>query len=194
MIDPTIIAVQVCSRAQLCSEKDVLLNGAGALGSSLLRIIKLFELHTTSSPPTSTARSSRRRWTTVLLHRQLHEGGQAVRMKGRTGGYGSPVAIARPAVKDSLIGVCSTAGNATRVITMGFGVAPDEINQFSSPRRNWTCAGAACRTTSSARSSGSSIRASWNCAVRSRTPSIFWTRGRPSTLSIAALPPSARSR
>ena len=45
MIEPTTIAVQCCSRAQLEAEDDVLIIGAGALGSSLLRIVKLFKPH-----------------------------------------------------------------------------------------------------------------------------------------------------
>ena len=42
MIEPTTIAVQCCSRAQLESEDTVLIIGSGALGSSILRIVRLY--------------------------------------------------------------------------------------------------------------------------------------------------------
>ena len=41
MIEPTTIAVQCCSRAELEEEDTVMIIGAGALGSSILRIVKL---------------------------------------------------------------------------------------------------------------------------------------------------------
>jgi len=42
MIEPTTIAVQCCSRAELESEDTVMIIGSGALGSSILRIVKLY--------------------------------------------------------------------------------------------------------------------------------------------------------
>ena len=52
------------------------------------------------------------------------------RAKELTGGYGPTVTIDAACVKGSLLNACQAAGNATRVITMGFSIAPDEINQF----------------------------------------------------------------
>ena len=52
------------------------------------------------------------------------------RAKEITGGYGPTVTIDAACVKGSLLNACKAAGNATRVITMGFSIAPDEINQF----------------------------------------------------------------
>lgn len=45
MIEPTTIAVQCCSRAQIEEIDDVMIVGCGALGSSILRIVKLFHPH-----------------------------------------------------------------------------------------------------------------------------------------------------
>ena len=42
MIEPTTIAVQACSRAQIEFEDNVLIIGAGALGNSILRIARLY--------------------------------------------------------------------------------------------------------------------------------------------------------
>ena len=52
------------------------------------------------------------------------------RAKELTGGYGPTVTIDAACVKGSLLNACKAAGNATRVITMGFSIASDEINQF----------------------------------------------------------------
>ena len=52
------------------------------------------------------------------------------RAKELTGGYGPTVTIDAACVKGSLLSACQAAGNATRVMTMGFSIAPDEINQF----------------------------------------------------------------
>ena len=45
MIEPTTIAVQACSRAQLEEIDDLLIIGAGALGTSLIKIAKLYKPH-----------------------------------------------------------------------------------------------------------------------------------------------------
>ena len=47
-----------------------------------------------------------------------------------TDGYGPTVVIDAACFHGSFLTACKCAGNAGRVITMGFGVDPDEINQF----------------------------------------------------------------
>ena len=47
-----------------------------------------------------------------------------------TEGYGPTVTIDAACVKGSLLTALQATGNAGRVITMGFSIAPDEINQF----------------------------------------------------------------
>ena len=47
-----------------------------------------------------------------------------------TDGYGTTLAIDCACTKDSLGTLIRVAGNASRVITMGFSVAPTEVTQF----------------------------------------------------------------
>ena len=130
MIEPTTIAVQCCSRAQLESEDDVLIIGAGALGSSLLRIVKLFNPHSIIMADIDEARldEALSNGATAKINSRTED--LVKRAKELTGGYGPTVTIDAACVKGSLLSACQAAGNATRVITMGFSIAPDEINQF----------------------------------------------------------------
>ena len=130
MIEPTTIAVQACSRAQLESEDDVMIIGAGALGSSLLRIVKLFNPHSIivadiDEPKLDEALAN---GATAKINSLTED--IVARAKELTGGYGPTVTIDAACVKGSLLNACKAAGNATRVITMGFSIASDEINQF----------------------------------------------------------------
>ena len=130
MIEPTTIAVQSCSRAQLESEDDVLIIGAGALGSSLLRIVKLFNPHSIIMADIDEGRldEALKNGATAKINSRSED--LVKRAKELTGGYGPTVTIDAACVKGSLLSACQAAGNATRVITMGFSIAPDEINQF----------------------------------------------------------------
>lgn len=130
MIEPTTIAVQCTSRAELESEDSVLIIGAGALGSSILRIVKLH-----SPKKIIVADIDEKK-----LEEALKNGADAVinsktedvakRCKELTEGYGTTVSIDAACVKGSLLTALEATGNAGRVITMGFSVAADEINQF----------------------------------------------------------------
>lgn len=130
MIEPTTIAVQACSRAQLESEDDVLIIGAGALGSSLLRIVRLFNPHSITVADIDDAKldEALKNGATGKINSRNED--LVKRAKELTGGYGPTVTIDAACVKGSLLNACQAAGNATRVITMGFSIAPDEINQF----------------------------------------------------------------
>lgn len=130
MIEPTTIAVQCTSRAELASDDSVLIIGAGALGSSILRIVKLH-----SPKKIIVADIDEKK-----LEEALKNGADAVinsktedvvkRCKELTEGYGPTVSIDAACVKGSLLTALEATGNAGRVITMGFSVAPDEVNQF----------------------------------------------------------------
>ena len=130
MIEPTTIAVQCCSRAQLESGDDVLIIGAGALGSSLLRIVKLFNPHSIIMADIDEARLDEALSNGATAKINSRNEDLVKRAKELTGGYGPTVTIDAACVKGSLLSACQAAGNATRVITMGFSIAPDEINQF----------------------------------------------------------------
>ena len=129
MIEPTTIAIQSCSRAELCGEDTLLILGYGALGSSILKIARLSGAQIIVADVVE-----------EKLQEALKNGAKYViniakedvveRVKELTDGYGSTVSIDAACVKDSLLTVLKATGNAGRVITMGFAVAPTEVNQF----------------------------------------------------------------
>ena len=130
LIEPTTIAVQCCSRAQLESEDTVLIIGAGALGTRILSIVKLHHPKTIIVADIDDAK----------LQEALENGADHVinsrtedlpqRARELTDGYGPTVSIDAACVKGSLLNALNATGSAGRVITMGFSVAPDEVNQF----------------------------------------------------------------
>lgn len=130
MIEPTTIAVQCCARAQLESEDTVLIIGSGALGSSILRIARLYrpaKLIVADIEDAKLQEALANGATDVI--NSLKEDVPA-RCHALTEGYGATLVIDAACVKTSLLTALQAAGNAGRVITMGFSVAPTEINQF----------------------------------------------------------------
>lgn len=130
MIEPTTIAVQCCSRAQLESEDAVLIIGSGALGSSILRIVRLYHPQKIIVADIDDAKlqEALQNGATDVIN-SLKEDVPA-RCRELTGGYGVTVSIDAACVKTSLLTALQATGNAGRVITMGFSVAPTEVNQF----------------------------------------------------------------
>lgn len=131
MIEPTTIAVQCCSRAQLESEDTVLIIGSGALGSSILRIVKQFQPRKiiVSDIDDAKLEEALKNGATDVIN-SLKENVPA-RCHELTDGYGVTVSIDAACVKTSLITALNATGSAGRVITMGFSVAPTEVNQFA---------------------------------------------------------------
>lgn len=130
MIEPTTIAVQACSRAELSEEDDLMIIGAGALGNSILRIARLYHPHkliVVDIDDAKLAEALQHGATDVINSRNEDVVARAHEL---TGGYGPTVTIDAACFKGSLLTACQATGNAGRVITMGFSVAPDEINQF----------------------------------------------------------------
>lgn len=131
MIEPTTIAVQCCSRAQLESEDTVLIIGSGALGSSILRIVKQFQPRKiiVSDIDDAKLEEALKNGATHVIN-SLKEDVPA-RCHELTDGYGVTVSIDAACVKTSLITALNATGSAGRVITMGFSVTPTEVNQFA---------------------------------------------------------------
>ena len=130
MIEPTTIAVQCMSRAQIEPEDTVLLIGAGALGSSILRILRLHspkKLIVADIDEAKLSEALKNGATDVINSRTTDV---PKRCKELTDGYGVTLTIDAACVKGSLLTALEATGNAGRVITMGFSVAPDEVNQF----------------------------------------------------------------
>lgn len=130
MIEPTTIAVQACSRAQLETIDDLLIIGAGALGTSLIKIAKLYKPHRliVSDIDDIKLQAALELGATDVINSRNVDLEKAV--KELTGGYGSTVTIDAACVKGSLLSALKVTGPAGRVITMGFSVNPEEVNNF----------------------------------------------------------------
>ena len=130
MIEPTTIAVQCCSRAQLESEDTVMIIGSGALGSSILRIVKLYNPKAIIVTDIDDAKleEAKKNGATYTINSLKED--VPTKAHELTDGYGPTVTIDAACVKGSLLTAPQATGNAGRVITMGFSVAPTEVNQF----------------------------------------------------------------
>lgn len=130
MIEPTTIAVQSCSRAQLEFEDNLMIIGAGALGSSILRIARLYNPRKIIMVDIDDNKLQEclKNGATDVINSKTED--VVVRAHEMTDGYGPTVVIDAACFKGSLLTACKCAGNAGRVITMGFGVDSDDINQF----------------------------------------------------------------
>ncbi|KAE9634504.1 alcohol dehydrogenase catalytic domain-containing protein [Defluviitalea raffinosedens] len=129
MIEPTTIAIQSCSRAELSEEDTLLLLGYGALGSSILKIARLsgakIIVADIVDEKLKEALNNGADYTINILKEDV-----VAKAKELTGGYGPTVSIDAACTKDSLSILLKATGNAGRVITMGFSVDPTEVTQF----------------------------------------------------------------
>ncbi len=130
MIEPTTIAIQSCTRAELEKDDMLLIYGSGALGSSILKIARQICDHIIvadiQDDKLETAKANGAEYTINVLNEDLVE-----KVKEYTHMHGATVSIDAVCNKDSLIRLLNATGNAGRVITMGFSTAPTEINQFA---------------------------------------------------------------
>lgn len=129
MIEPTTIAIQSCTRAQLDQDDMLLLYGAGALGSSILRIARQLCSHIIVADimddKLAEAKAAGAKYTINTQKEDFLE-----KVLEYTHGRGATVSIDAACVKDSLLNLLKATGNAGRVITMGFSTSPTEVNQF----------------------------------------------------------------
>ena len=130
MIEPTTIAIQSCTRAELEKDDMLLIYGSGALGSSILKIARQICDHIIvadiQDDKLETAKANGAKYTINVLNEDLVE-----KVKEYTHMHGATVSIDAVCNKDSLIRLLNATGNAGKVITMGFSTAPTEINQFA---------------------------------------------------------------
>lgn len=129
MIEPATIAIQSCSRAELEKDDMLLLYGAGALGSSILRVAKqlcdTIIVADVADEKLEAAEMAGATHTINVLKEDF-----IGKIKEYTNGRGATVSIDAACVKDSLMMLLEATGNAGRVITMGFSTAATEVNQF----------------------------------------------------------------
>lgn len=130
MIEPTTIAIQSCTRAQLEKDDMLLIFGAGALGSTILKVARQLCDHIIVADimdeKLEAAKKNGAKYTINVLKEDLVE-----KVKEYTFGHGATVSIDSACTKDSLINLLQATGNAGRVMTMGFSTAPTEVNQFA---------------------------------------------------------------
>lgn len=123
------IAVQSCSRAELCKEDTLLILGCGALGSSILKIARLTGATIIAvdvvDEKIEEAKKNGAAYGINLLKENV-----VARARELTGGYGPTVSIDAACTKDSLATLLEVTGNAGRVITMGFSIDPTVVTQF----------------------------------------------------------------
>ncbi len=129
MIEPTTIAIQSCTRAELKKDDMLLIYGSGALGSTILKIARLMCDHIIVADivddKLEAAKANGAKYTINVMKEDVVE-----KVKEYTEGHGSTVSIDSACTKDSLIQLLKATGNAGRVMTMGFSVAGTEVNQF----------------------------------------------------------------
>lgn len=129
MIEPTTIAIQSCTRAELEKEDMLLIYGAGALGSSILKIAHTICDHIIVADimddKLAEAKQNGASYTINVATENFQE-----KVLEYTKGRGATVSIDAACVKNSLLLLLQATGNAGRVITMGFSTASTEVNQF----------------------------------------------------------------
>jgi len=130
LIEPTTIALQACSRAQIAPDDEVLILGVGALGSRMLSIARLsgakIIVADVVDERLQEALQNGADHAVNLLKEDLDE-----KLKEyTTDGYGPTLSIDCACTKDSLGTLIRVSGNAGRIITMGFSVAPTEVTNF----------------------------------------------------------------
>ena len=130
LIEPTTIALQACSRAQIAPDDEVLILGVGALGSRMLSIAKL------SGAKIIVADVVDERLQEALENGADHavnllkEDLDAKLKEYTSDAYGPTLSIDCACTKDSLGTLIRVTGNAGRIITMGFSVSPTEVTNF----------------------------------------------------------------
>lgn len=130
LIEPTTIAIQACSRAQIQPDDEVLIMGMGALGSRMLSIARLsgakIIVADIVDDKLEEALAAGAHHAINLMKEDLAE-----KIKEyTTDAYGPTLSIDCACTKDSLGTLINVAGNASRVITMGFSVTPTEVTNF----------------------------------------------------------------
>lgn len=129
MIEPTTIALQACARAELQKDDFLLLLGSGALGSSILKIARQFcETIIVADINDEKLAIAKQNGATHVIN--VFDEDIVAKTKEYTEGHGATVSIDAVCNKNSLLSLLKATGNAGRVITMGFSLAPIEINQF----------------------------------------------------------------
>jgi L-gulonate 5-dehydrogenase len=129
MIEPSTIAVQCIKRAELNKEDTLLILGAGALGSSILRIARLSGAKIIVADIfDDKLQEAFKSGADYVVN--MSEESPEKKIREITGGYGPTVSIDAACTKETLPFLLDVTGNAGRVITMGFSEELSPITQL----------------------------------------------------------------
>jgi L-gulonate 5-dehydrogenase len=130
LIEPTTIALQACSRAEIAADDEVLIMGVGALGSRMLSIAKLSGAKIIVADVVDGRLREALEAGADYAVNILNEDLGAKLKEYTTDAYGPTLSIDCACTKDSLGTLIRVTGNAGRIITMGFSVEPTEVTNF----------------------------------------------------------------
>ncbi|SNT06124.1 L-gulonate 5-dehydrogenase [Anaerovirgula multivorans] len=129
MIEPATISAQCLSRAEVTEDDTVLILGAGALGTSILKIARLtgakIIVADIFDEKLTEAKELGAHYTV-----NISKGDPISEIKKLTDGYGPTVSIDAACTKETLPLLLDVTGNAGRVITMGFSEELSSVTQL----------------------------------------------------------------
>jgi 2-desacetyl-2-hydroxyethyl bacteriochlorophyllide A dehydrogenase len=130
MIEPFTIAEQVCSRAEITKDDVVFITGAGPVGLSILKMVKLYGATCFISDVMGYKLQCAKDYgaDTVINAKEVDVKEEILRL---TNGNGATVVIDAACTTKSFEQALTYVCAAGRVITLGFGKDPSAINQLS---------------------------------------------------------------
>jgi 2-desacetyl-2-hydroxyethyl bacteriochlorophyllide A dehydrogenase len=130
MIEPFTIAEQVCSRAGITKDDIVFIMGAGPVGLSILKMVKLYGARCFVSDVMEYKLEAARQYGAdiVINAKEVDVKEEILKL---TEGNGATVVIDAACTTKSFEQALTCVCSAGRVITLGFGKEPSAINQLS---------------------------------------------------------------
>jgi 2-desacetyl-2-hydroxyethyl bacteriochlorophyllide A dehydrogenase len=130
MIEPFTIAEQVCSRAELTKDDFVFIMGAGPVGLSILKMVKLYNATCVISDVFGYKLEIAKRYgaDAVINASEVDVKKEISRL---TDSNGATVVVDAVCSQNSLEHALNYVCSAGRVITLGFGKEPSAVNQLS---------------------------------------------------------------
>ena len=129
MIEPTTIGIQACTRADLKKDDVLFILGCGSLGSTVLKVAKLFcDNIIVSDIVDEKLEEALKNGAKYAINSKKED--LKARILELTDGRGPTVSIDSACLSTSLMTLLEITGNAGRVITMGFSAEPCTANQF----------------------------------------------------------------
>jgi 2-desacetyl-2-hydroxyethyl bacteriochlorophyllide A dehydrogenase len=130
MIEPFTIAEQVCSRAAITKEDTVFIMGAGPVGLSILKMVKLYGATSFISDVMEYKLAYAKQYgaDVVINAKNVEVKEEILKL---TAGNGATVVIDAACTTKSFEQALTYVCSAGRVITLGFGKEPSAINQLS---------------------------------------------------------------